>query len=144
MFSGDVKQFIWWKNKLYNFCITRDEDIWDFIEDGTTDVVNKDGKAINKKCLTTDEKKEYKKHHKARNIQVNVLEFKEFNKIVDKSTPKSTFDALYATYEGNQQIKEAMANLLVPRYETLKIKEDEDIENHVLQVSCFDIQNACT
>lgn len=30
-FSGDVEQFAWWKNKLYNICITQDEDIWDVI-----------------------------------------------------------------------------------------------------------------
>jgi len=45
--------------------------------------------------------KEYKKNHKARKILVNALEFKEFNKITDKSTLKSTFDALCATYDEN-------------------------------------------
>jgi hypothetical protein len=94
-------------------CITQDEDIWDVIEDGKTVIADKDGKAIQRKGLIVDEKKEYKKHHKVITNLENVLEFKELNKIANNSNPNSIFNALCATYEGNQHIKEAKANLPV-------------------------------
>jgi hypothetical protein len=49
-------------------------------------------------------------------------------RIVNKSTAKSIWDSLCSTYEGNQQVKEAKANLLLHLYELFKMKEDEDIE----------------
>jgi hypothetical protein len=59
---------------------------------------------------------------------LNALEFKEFNKIPGKIYPKTIFDGIWGTYEGNQQIKEAKGNLLVEQYESFKVKDDEDIE----------------
>lgn len=43
---------------------------------------------------------------------VSSLEYKEFNKIAYKYTPTSIYNALCATYKGNQQIKEAKVNML--------------------------------
>lgn len=65
------------------------------------------------KSLTHAQKKTYRKHHKVRGVLVNVLPHYKYIKIFDKSISKTIFESLYATYEGNQQVKEANANLLV-------------------------------
>jgi hypothetical protein len=56
MFNGYIKQFAWWKNKLYSFCITQDGDIWDVIKDDTTVDVDNYVKSVNRKGFTVDEK----------------------------------------------------------------------------------------
>jgi hypothetical protein len=61
-------------------------------------------------------------------IVVDAIPHYEFNKLTNKSTAKFVFEALCATYEGNEQVKEAKANLLVQQYELFRMKEDEDIE----------------
>jgi hypothetical protein len=55
------------------------------------------------------------------------LTFDGYNNIVGKSTTKSIFESLGATYERYQQVKEVKANLLIQHYETFIMKEDEDI-----------------
>lgn len=81
-----------------------------------------------RKKSTATQKKIYKKHHRVRGILVEVLPHTEYTKIGDRSTGKSIFESLYSTYEGNQQVKEAMANQLVYQFELFKMKEDQDIE----------------
>jgi hypothetical protein len=61
-------------------------------------------------------------------IVVDVIPHYEFNKLTNTSTAKYAFEALCATYEGNEQVKEAKTNLLVQQYELFRMKEDEDIE----------------
>ena len=58
----------------------------------------------------------YKKHHRVRGILVDALPHSKYIKIIDKSTAKTIFESMCATYEGNQQVKEAKANLLVQQY----------------------------
>lgn len=58
-------------------------------------------------------KKIHRKHHRVRDILVNGLPHSEYIKIIDKSTAKTIFESLCATYEGNQQVKEEKDNLLV-------------------------------
>src|SRR4030042_3673362 len=50
-------------------------------------------------------------------------------RICNKSTAKSIYDSLCSTYEGNQQVKEAKANMLVHQYDLFKMSEDETIES---------------
>lgn len=84
--------------------------------------------ATDTKSLTPTQKKTFRKHHRVRRILVEALPHSEYIKIIDKSTAIIIFESLVATYEGNQQVKEAKANLLVQQYELSRMKEDEDIE----------------
>lgn len=45
-------------------------------------------------------------------------------KIIDKSTAKTIFESLCATYEGNHKVKEDMANFLVQQYEMFRMEND--------------------
>lgn len=72
----------------------------------------------------------------------DALPHSENIKIIDKFTVKTIFKYLCATYEGNQQVQEAKANLLVQQYELFRMKEDEDIETMFcrFQVLVFELQ----
>ncbi|MCI34336.1 serine/threonine protein kinase SRPK1, partial [Trifolium medium] len=73
---------------------------------------------------------------------VDVIPHSEFVKITNTSTAKAVYDSLCATYEGNEQVKEAKANLLVQQYELFKMKEDENIETMFprFQTLVFELQ----
>jgi hypothetical protein len=61
-------------------------------------------------------------------MMTNAISHDEYLKIGDKRTAKSIWDSLKSKYEGNKQVKEAKANLLVHQYELFKMKDGEDIE----------------
>src|SRR4030065_1042305 len=129
LFTGDAEKFSWWKSKLYSHIIGIDDELWDVIEDGIDIEVDDQGKSADRKSLTEAQKKVYKKHHRARGIIIDVIQHEEFMRICNKSTAKSIYDSLCSTYEGNQQVKEAKANMLVHQYELFKMSEDETIES---------------
>jgi hypothetical protein len=79
----------------------------------------------NRKSFTPDQKKKYKKHHRVNGIMTSALTQDEFLKIVDKSSAKTIWDSLKSTFEGNKQVREAKANLLVQQYELFKMKDGE-------------------
>ncbi|WJX24547.1 hypothetical protein P8452_13641 [Trifolium repens] len=80
------------------------------------------------KAFTPTQKLEYKKHHSVKGMMTNAISHDEYLKIGDKRTAKSIWDSLKSKYEGNKQVKEAKANLLVHQYELFKMKDGEDIE----------------
>src|SRR4030066_1487647 len=59
----------------------------------------------------------------------DAIPHEEFVKICNKSTAKTIFDSLCSSYEGNQQVREAKANMLVQQYELFKMTEDETIDS---------------
>src|SRR4030066_734468 len=129
LFTGEAEKFPWWKSKLYSHIIGIDDELWDIIEDGIDIVVDDEGKSADRKSLTEAQKKVYKKHHRARGIIIDAIQHEEFMRICNKSIAKSIYDSLCSTYEGNQQVKEAKANMLVHQYELFKMSEDETIES---------------
>lgn len=98
------------------------------MEDGIDFHVNGVGMVSGRKSLTPDQKKIYRKHHRVRGILVDDLPHSDYIKIIDKSTAKTIFESLCATYEGSKQVQEAKVNLLVQQYELFRIKNDGNIE----------------
>src|SRR4030065_708148 len=128
LFTGEEEKFSWWKSKLYSHIIGIDDELWDIIEDGIDIEVDDEGKCADRKRLTDEQKKVYKKHHRVRGIMCDAIPHEEFMKISNKSTAKTIFESLCSSYEGNQQVREAKANMLVQQYELFKISEDETID----------------
>ena len=128
MFTGEPEKFPFWKSRLYSHIISIDDDLWDIIEDGIDIEVDDEGKCIDRKKLTESQKKTYKKHHRVRGILCEAIPHEEFVKIYNKSTAKTIFESLCSSYEGNQQVREAKANMLVQQYELFKMSEDETID----------------
>ncbi|XP_050909755.1 uncharacterized protein LOC127123595 [Lathyrus oleraceus] len=127
-FSGGSIEFEWWKSNMYTHIIGLYDELWDILEDGIDIPVNGVRMATDKKSLTPAQKKTYRKHHRVKGILVDIIRHSEYIKIIDKFTTKTIFESLCATYEGNQQVKEAKANLLVQQYELFRMIEYEDIE----------------
>src|SRR4030067_697766 len=127
-FTGEAEKFPWWKSKLYSHIIGIDDELWDIIEDGIDIEVDDEGKFADRKKLTDEQKKVYKKHHRVRGIMCDAIPHEEFMKISNKSTAKTIFESLCSSYEGNQQVREAKANMLVQQYELFRMTEDETID----------------
>src|SRR4030042_6598637 len=121
LFTGEAEKFPWCKRKLYSHIVGIDDELWDIIEDGIDIEVDDEGKCIDRKKLTEAQKKVYKKHHRVRGIMCGVIPHEEFVKICNKSTAKTIFESLCSSYEGNQQVREAKANMLVQQYELFRM-----------------------
>jgi hypothetical protein len=83
--------------------------------------MNSEGMSIDIKGLTEARKKIYMKHHRVCGIFFDALTHEEYTKIVNKVTASSIFESLCATYEGNQQVKEAKVNLLCSSFRALQM-----------------------
>src|SRR4030066_1136539 len=59
----------------------------------------------------------------------DAIPHEEFVKICNKSTAKTIFDSLCSSYKGNQQVREAKANILVQQYELFRMTYDETIDS---------------
>lgn len=90
------------------------------MEDDINILVNCVGVVADRKILTPDHKKTYRKHHRGKGILFEALPYSEYIKIIYKFIAKTIFETLCSTYEGNQQVKKAKANLLVQHYELFK------------------------
>jgi hypothetical protein len=116
---------------MYSHIIGVDCDLWDLVEEGVS-FENMDEEGVvsyqNRKSFTPEQKKEYKKHHLVKGMMTNAITHDEYLKIVKKTSTKTIWDSLKSTYEGNKQVREAKANLLVQQYELFKMKDGEDIE----------------
>ncbi|WJX83571.1 hypothetical protein P8452_66227 [Trifolium repens] len=130
-FNGTETSYPFWKTNMYNYIMSIDCDLWDMVEDGVN-FENMDLEGVvssqNRKAFTPTQKLEYKKHHSVKGMMTNAISHDEYLKIGDKRTAKSIWDSLKSKYEGNKQVKEAKANLLVHQYELFKMKDGEDIE----------------
>src|SRR4030066_1047347 len=128
LFTGEEEKFSWWKSKLYSHIIGIYDELWDIIEDGIDIEVDDEGKCDDRKKLIDEQKKVYKKNHRVRGIMCDAIPHEEFMKISNKSTAKTIFESLCSSYEGNQQVKEAKANMLVQQYELFKMSDDKTID----------------
>ncbi|KAK2432209.1 gag-protease polyprotein [Trifolium repens] len=130
-FNGTETAYPFWKTKMYSHIIGIDCDLWDLVEEGVAfDNMDKEGVVSyqNRKSFTPTQKLEYKKHHSVKGMMTNAISHDEYLKIGDKRTAKSIWKSLKSKYEGNKQVREAKANLLVHQYELFKMKDEEDIE----------------
>ncbi|WJX48740.1 25S rRNA (cytosine(2870)-C(5))-methyltransferase [Trifolium repens] len=131
-FNGDASTFSWWKDRIYSHLIGLDDELWDLVEVGVTfQGLDEKGKLSveERKKFTPTDKKAYKKHHKVKDILIGCISHDEYLKITNKSTAKSIYDSLCSTYEGNKQVQEAKATMLIQQYELFRMKDDENIES---------------
>src|ERR1044072_5912134 len=78
--------------------------------------------------MTDVHKKTFKNHHKARTILLNAISYAEYEKITNKETAKSIIDSLQITHEGNTQVKEIKALVLIQKYQAFRMEEEESVE----------------
>ena len=78
--------------------------------------------------MTDQQKRDFKNHHKAITILLNVISYTEYEKITNRDSTKSIFDSLRMTHEGNAQVKETKAFALIQKYKAFKMEDDEKVE----------------
>ena len=126
VFSGE--KFEYWKDRIENYFMAYDFDLWDTVVDGYSHPVDERGVKISRSAMTDAQKKAYKNHFKARSIMLSAISYNEYEKITNKETVKSIFDSLQMTHEGNAQVRETKALALIQKYEAFKMEDDETIE----------------
>ncbi|CAI8598810.1 unnamed protein product [Vicia faba] len=112
-FSGNSTEFGWWKSKMYTHIKGLDDELWDILEDGIVFAIDEVGTMADRKSLTPTQKNIYRKPYRVRRFLIDNLPHSEYLKILEKSTAKTIFKSLRASYEGNQQVKETKENILV-------------------------------
>ncbi|CAJ2653059.1 unnamed protein product [Trifolium pratense] len=131
IFNGDASLFEWWKERLYSNITAIDHELWDLVELGVTfENLNEHGRLSieHRKLLTPANLKIYTKHHRVKDIVVGAIRHEDYVRIENKSTAKSIFDSMCATYDGNEKVQEAKASLLIRQYELFTMQQDENIE----------------
>ncbi|XP_050897918.1 uncharacterized protein LOC127104807 [Lathyrus oleraceus] len=124
----DGENFDYWKDKIEIFFLGYDVDLWDTVTNGYEPPVSDVGIVITKSKMTYDQKRDFKNHHKVRTIMLNDISYNEYEKITNRETAKEILDSLKMTHEGNNQVKETKALVLIRKYEAFRIEEDEAIE----------------
>ena len=89
MFDGE--DFDYWKDRLESFILGHDPDLWDIVLDGYTHLVDDEGKKIDRKDMDAQQRREFKNHHRARNIMLNAISKIEYEKISNRDTAHSIF-----------------------------------------------------
>ena len=109
----DGENFYYWKDIIESFFLGYDVDLWDLVVDGYVHPVNAEGNISARSDMSDQQKKDFKNHHKARTILLNVISYTEYEKITNKDSAKSIFDSLRMTREGIAQVKETKALTLI-------------------------------
>lgn len=65
-----------------------------------------EGKKIDRKSMTEQQKKEFRNHHKARTILLSTISHTEHEKITNRDTSHDIFESLKMTHEDNTQVNE--------------------------------------
>jgi hypothetical protein len=124
----DGEKFDYWKDRIDSFFLGYDVDLWDLVVDGYGHLVNVEGNILARSAMFDQQKKDFKNHHKAKTILLNVISYTEYEKITNRDSAKSIFESLRMTHEGNAQVKETKAFALIQKYEAFKMEDDENIK----------------
>ena len=95
--------------------------------DGYTHPVDESGQKIDRKRMSDQQKRDFRNHHKARTILLSAISYSEYEKISNRETTKNMFDSLRMTHEGNIQVKQTKAHMLIKKYEAFKMEDSESI-----------------
>lgn len=122
-------RFDYWNDKINIFFLGQDFDLWDLVVDGYEHPIYASGTKVERRVMTYQQKKDYKNHHKVRTVFLNAISYIEYEKITNINTAKPIFDSPRVTHEGNAQVKETKALVLIQKYEAFKTEDEETIEN---------------
>src|SRR3954462_8812015 len=124
----DGENFEYWKDRLESYFLCQDGDLWDLVLDDYRHPVNARGVKMSRQEMSDDQKKQLKNHHKSRTILLNAISHVEYEKISNRETAHDIYESLKMTHEGNAQVKETKALVLIQKYEAFKMEDDENIE----------------
>src|SRR4051812_26813150 len=124
----DGGNFEYWKDKLESYFLGLDSELWDLLMDGYKHPVKATGVRLTRQGMNDDQKKQFKNHQKCRTVLLNAISHAVYEKISNRETTCDIYESLKMTHEGNAQVKETKALVLIQKYEAFKMEEDENIE----------------
>src|SRR3954465_5654636 len=96
----DGENFKYWKDKLENYFLGLDGDLWDLLVDGYKHSVKASGVKLSRQEMSDDQKKLLKNHHKCRTVLLNAISHVEYEKISSRETAYDIYESLKMTHEG--------------------------------------------
>lgn len=111
---------------MENYLSSLGFDVWDSVTQGYT---------LAPKCPSTpDEEKAYGRNAKAKNAILCGLTNEILVKVMHYKSAKEVWNKLVSIYQGDDKIKEAKLQQLRTIFESLKMNEEEKIEEYFLRV----------
>ncbi|XP_070017001.1 uncharacterized protein [Nicotiana sylvestris] len=130
LFNGQY--YSWRKNRMRDYIIGEDYDIWDIVTDGPLATMKKNVEGVDVPKIRVDcnavDLRKWKKNAKAKKCLVCGLDPDKYSKIQRCTTAKKIWDTLQVAHEGTPQVKRSKGTLLYSQYENFTIKEGEDIQ----------------
>ncbi|XP_075095154.1 uncharacterized protein LOC142173459 [Nicotiana tabacum] len=131
-FNG--QHYGWWKTRMHDFIMAEDSALWDVICDGPYVPTKKEEKhavmlSKNRKEYNDADRKAVVKNFHAKRILVCGIGPDEYNRISACQSAKEIWEALQTAHEGATQVKQSKIDMLSTKYELLRIKDDESIQD---------------
>ncbi|XP_059075439.1 uncharacterized protein LOC131875357 [Cryptomeria japonica] len=122
----DGTNYAFWSIKMEAYLNALGYDVWKSVVDGYSPPSNP----------PTDQagKKKSENNAKAKHALLCSLADSEFTKVVHFKSAKEIWNKLKGIYEGDEKVKEAKLQSHRTKFESLKMKEDEDIATYFLCV----------
>ncbi|TMX04650.1 hypothetical protein EJD97_006176 [Solanum chilense] len=130
-FNG--KYYGWWKNRMMEFIIAENYDLWDVVMDGPT-IPTKFGAdgtfgPKGRLELTPEDKIALQNNAKAKNILICGLGPDEYNRISSCSNAKEIWDTLQSAHERHMSpIKKCIVDYWKRKYELFRMTDGETIQ----------------
>jgi gag-polypeptide of LTR copia-type len=107
------------------------QDVWEVVEQGYTeqenmqDLMSNELKALKESC---------KKDKTTLYIMYQAVDESDFEKIAGANTSKDAWETLEKTYKGADRVKQVRVQTLRGEFQTLKMKESEDVLDYITRV----------
>ncbi|VFQ69772.1 unnamed protein product [Cuscuta campestris] len=127
----DGTNYTYWKERMRIFIQSNNFLLWRIIKNGEEVPMKKVGETTVPKTEEEYDAQDIKKienNAKAINILYCAVNPDDYRKISCCSTAKEMWDKLEITYEGTNQVREAMIDFLTHEYELFRMKENEKID----------------
>nr|XP_016515261.1 PREDICTED: uncharacterized protein LOC107831977 [Nicotiana tabacum] len=121
-FNG--KYYGWWKNRMHDFIMAENSELWDVICDGPfvpSQNLSELGVVIPKT------RKEFN------DADRKFIEIWENNRISTCQLAKEIWEALQTAHKGTTQVKQSKIDMLTTEYELFKMEDDESIQDMYTQ-----------
>ncbi|XP_075104577.1 uncharacterized protein LOC142178612 [Nicotiana tabacum] len=123
----------WWKNRMHDFIMAEDSELWDVICDGPYVPIKKVGEPAvvvpkTRKEYNDADRKAVEKNFRAKFFLVCGIGPDEFNRISSRQSTKEIWEALQTAHEETTHVKQSKIDMLTTEYELFIMKDDESIQ----------------
>ncbi|XP_074293239.1 uncharacterized protein LOC141620207 [Silene latifolia] len=129
----DGTDYGWWKNRMMHFIQGTDYECWVIIENGPLAITTTNANGVSSvkapKDYTSDDYRKAEKNSRAISLLQSGIGESEISRIAGCKTAKQIWDSLTLAHEGTVQVKKQRIDLLMQRYESFRMQDDESIKS---------------